>query len=353
MDSSRITRIDDLGNGLEELLKLAGVEDLSSLAKQDATSLQTRLTTLNERKKILPKNPGKQDVKDWIKRARKQVDASVEPDKPVSTDTETAGKGDKGAASKDETKNEIDTLLESALEAEIVSPQLRDQWESLLPLPKKASSPPPPPAPPPIIVTPNTPPAPQPGPPAEGGPQPRKKPRQPSPHRIPKKKSADLGSFKNFDDYQHESEDIPLPEDAPDRDYESDAKGKKKRRKGISFHHGVRMYFASVIAILLRIVGISTVISLTIGVLFFPDELVWFMIGPGIYALLGITQLFLIPPLRCRVCGRKLFTPSTTTKNAGAHKYFGLGFVSSLAIHTLIKLWFRCQYCATTQRIKN
>jgi hypothetical protein len=78
----------------------------------------------------------------------------------------------------------------------------------------------------------------------------------------------------------------------------------------------------------------------------------WLLVFPAVLPLLGL--LFLIWGLKgsCRICGQRLFVPRDCLKNSKAHHVPGLGYILPVSFHMLVFRWFRCTYCGTPVRLK-
>ena len=65
-----LMRIKGIGGQTSELLQAAGVDTVAELAKRNATNLATKLTEVNEAKKLTGKVPPEKQVAEWIETAK-------------------------------------------------------------------------------------------------------------------------------------------------------------------------------------------------------------------------------------------------------------------------------------------
>ena len=64
-------RVNGIQKQYAELLEAAGVDTILELAQRDPSNLHPRLTEINQKKNLVGKLPGPDQVADWVKQAKK------------------------------------------------------------------------------------------------------------------------------------------------------------------------------------------------------------------------------------------------------------------------------------------
>jgi hypothetical protein len=128
--------------------------------------------------------------------------------------------------------------------------------------------------------------------------------------------------------------------------------------RGVLHSHPHSMLFGAFVTILTLVTLPLAIVS---GILLLLSDQVpekfgwvpsWLLAFPAALPLLGL--LFLIWGLKgsCRICGQRLFVPRNCLKNSKAHHVPGLGYIVPVSFHMLVFRWFRCTYCGTPVRLK-
>jgi len=128
--------------------------------------------------------------------------------------------------------------------------------------------------------------------------------------------------------------------------------------RGVLHSHPHSMWFGALVTLLTMVVLPVAIVS---GLLLLlsdqkPESFgwvpPWLLAFPAALPVLGL--LFLIWGLKgsCRICGQRLFVPRDCRKNSKAHHVPGLGYIVPVSFQMLIFRWFRCTYCGTPVRLK-
>ena len=171
---------------------------------------------------------------------------------------------------------------------------------------------------------------------------------------LPERKPVEPSIREPLPTIERVEEEAPIAYPSMDERIRKQTNFEKKNR-GMKHKDPMRVLrgaLATLLALLLMIVGVGTVV--TASVLEFvmkkpvPVELAFGLLA---FPFALIVFVWLGGSARCRLCGQQLYMPRSCRRHERAHSSI-LGYSVSLAVHVVVCRWFRCSFCGTKQRLK-
>lgn len=128
--------------------------------------------------------------------------------------------------------------------------------------------------------------------------------------------------------------------------------------RGVLHTHPFSMAFGAMITLVMAVLLVPAVVASALLLLsdLYPQMFFWvspwLLVLPCALPLVGIFYLIYGVKGKCRICNQRQFFPRSCLKNSKAHRIAGLGYIIPVCLHMLLFRWFRCTYCGTPVRLK-
>jgi len=355
---SPLSSIPGIGKTSLELLEVAGIQDVRSLAKAGVAELLQELERANDILHIAKRVPSASHIRKWISAAREEIGQEVEEsasEMPVNYEgNPQVLEMIKAAPAAIPFSGR--QLVEHGVGVGDIPPAVfLNRYAGDLEVRVSGMSP--------VEET-------QPGIPESKGRE--RKPRREAVHPTGGAPvGIDLSRLRSTAEFTAEGLRLPAvtATDRADRlavlraPLESTNRGKtpdsRAYIRGVLYSHPVSLWFAALVTLLVIIVFPAAVVSsgLLLASVQTPASFLWvprwLIAFPIALPVLGIAYFALGGySTSCGICRQRLFWPRNCIKNSKAHRLYCLGFIIPLCLHILVFRWFRCCYCGTPVRLK-
>ncbi len=127
-------------------------------------------------------------------------------------------------------------------------------------------------------------------------------------------------------------------------------KGMQTKNNAMRCRKSYHTFFAALLTLImvpsLFIMSVAFIAALIMGIEI--DLIVKYV---AIYLVAFVAYILYRGRVRCQVCHIPTFTLREYPHNKYAHRFFGLGYNISTALHILFTFWFRCPACGTAVRV--